>query len=114
MDLREDGWGGVEWIHLAQDRNRWRAVVSAVMNLRVLVPRSELVWEWQVFLVRKLVTRSTLSQRMKTFGTIKWETAQTKQHIALPHYLVHACTMTMILNLKTTAVHDFSSTNSNL
>jgi hypothetical protein len=41
MDLREIGWGGgVEWIHLAQDRDRWRAVVSAVMNLRVLAPRS--------------------------------------------------------------------------
>jgi hypothetical protein len=36
MDLREIGWGGMEWIHLAQDRDRWRAVVSAVMNLRVL------------------------------------------------------------------------------
>jgi hypothetical protein len=32
MDL---GGGGVDWIRLAQDRNRWRAVVSAVMNLRV-------------------------------------------------------------------------------
>jgi hypothetical protein len=40
MDLREIGWGGVGWIHLAQDRDRWRAVVSAVMNLRVLAPRS--------------------------------------------------------------------------
>jgi hypothetical protein len=40
MDLRESGWGGVEWIHLAQDRDRWRAVVNAVMNLRVLAPRS--------------------------------------------------------------------------
>jgi hypothetical protein len=38
MDLREIGWGGVEWIQLAQDRDRWRAVVSAVMNLRVLAP----------------------------------------------------------------------------
>jgi hypothetical protein len=41
MDLREIGWGGGgEWIHLTQDRDRWRAVVNAVMNLRVLAPRS--------------------------------------------------------------------------
>jgi hypothetical protein len=40
IDLRETGWGGVEWIHLAQDMDRWRAVVNAVMNLRVLAPRS--------------------------------------------------------------------------
>jgi hypothetical protein len=33
-------WGGVDWIRLAQDRNRWWAVVSAVMNLRVLALRS--------------------------------------------------------------------------
>jgi hypothetical protein len=39
IDLREIGWGGVEWIHLAQDRDRWRTVVNAVMNLRVLAPR---------------------------------------------------------------------------
>jgi hypothetical protein len=42
MDLRETGLGGggVDWIRLSQDRDRWRAVVSAVMNLRVLAPRS--------------------------------------------------------------------------
>jgi hypothetical protein len=40
MDLREIGLGGVYWIRLAEDRDRWRAVVSAVMNLRVLAPRS--------------------------------------------------------------------------
>jgi hypothetical protein len=40
MDLREICWGGVEWIQLAQDRDLWRAVVSAVMNLLVLAPRN--------------------------------------------------------------------------
>jgi hypothetical protein len=35
MDLREIGWEEVDWIRLAQDRDQWRAVVSAVMNLRV-------------------------------------------------------------------------------
>jgi hypothetical protein len=40
MDLRENGLEGVDWIRLAQDGDRWRAVVSAVMNLQVLVPQS--------------------------------------------------------------------------
>jgi hypothetical protein len=40
MDVREIGLGDVDWIRLSQDRDRWRAVVSAVMNLRVLAPRS--------------------------------------------------------------------------
>jgi hypothetical protein len=40
MDLEEIGLGCVDWIRLTQYRNRLRAVVSAVMNLRVLAPRS--------------------------------------------------------------------------
>jgi hypothetical protein len=39
MDFREIGWGNIEWIHLAEDRDRWWAVVNAVMNLRILAPR---------------------------------------------------------------------------
>jgi hypothetical protein len=35
MDLREVGRGGMDWINLAQDRDRWRAVVNTVMNLLV-------------------------------------------------------------------------------
>jgi hypothetical protein len=35
MDLVETGWGGADWIGLAQDRYRWRALLKAVMNFRV-------------------------------------------------------------------------------
>jgi hypothetical protein len=40
MNLREIGVGGLDLIRLAQDRDRWWAAVSAVMNLRVLTPQS--------------------------------------------------------------------------
>jgi hypothetical protein len=35
MDLREIGWGDMDWIDLTQDRDQWRALVNTVMNLRV-------------------------------------------------------------------------------
>jgi hypothetical protein len=35
MDLQEVGYGGMEWIDLAQDRGRWRALLNAVMNLQI-------------------------------------------------------------------------------
>jgi hypothetical protein len=35
IDLRGIGFGDVDWIHLAQDRDRWRALVNTVINLRV-------------------------------------------------------------------------------
>jgi hypothetical protein len=36
MDLGEAGWSDVDWIDLAKDRNRWRALVNSVLNFRVL------------------------------------------------------------------------------
>jgi hypothetical protein len=35
MYLRETGWGGMDWLNLAQDRDQWRTLVNTVMNLRV-------------------------------------------------------------------------------
>jgi hypothetical protein len=35
MDLREIGWGGMDWINVARDRDQWRALVNTVMNLPV-------------------------------------------------------------------------------
>jgi hypothetical protein len=35
IDLRDMGWGGVDWIGLAQDRDKWRALVSVILNLQV-------------------------------------------------------------------------------
>jgi hypothetical protein len=40
MDVRKIGWGGVEWIQLAQDRDWWQSFVNAVTNLRFLAPQS--------------------------------------------------------------------------
>jgi hypothetical protein len=34
MYLREIGWGDMDWIHVAQDRDQWRALVNTVMNLQ--------------------------------------------------------------------------------
>jgi hypothetical protein len=36
MLLQKVGWGSMDWIDLAQDRGRWRALVNAVMNIRIL------------------------------------------------------------------------------
>ena len=35
MDLQKGGYGGMDWIKLAQDRDRWRALVNVIMNLWV-------------------------------------------------------------------------------
>jgi hypothetical protein len=35
MDLREAGWESMGWVHMAQDRDQWQALVNTVMNLQV-------------------------------------------------------------------------------
>jgi hypothetical protein len=35
MDLKEIGWDGMDWIHIAQDKDQWMALEITVMNLRV-------------------------------------------------------------------------------
>jgi hypothetical protein len=35
MDLREIGWGGIDWVELAQDKDQWRSLVNTVINLQV-------------------------------------------------------------------------------
>jgi hypothetical protein len=35
MNLKETGWEGVDWMHVAQDRDQWRAIANTIMNLRV-------------------------------------------------------------------------------
>jgi hypothetical protein len=45
MDLGEVGWVDVDWIGLAKDRNRWRAFVNSVFNLRILMKCWETI-EW--------------------------------------------------------------------
>jgi ribonucleotide reductase beta subunit family protein with ferritin-like domain len=43
MKLRDKGWGSVEWIQLAQDRDQWWALVNTEKNLLVLAPQGRFV-----------------------------------------------------------------------
>jgi hypothetical protein len=73
MDLREIGWGGgggVDWIQLAQDRDRWRAVVNTVMNLRVLAPRSYLVIEVPLLCVCLNLDQTFIYKHTRTLFSI--------------------------------------------
>jgi hypothetical protein len=55
MKLMETGWGCVEEIQLAQDRERWRTLVNAVMNYRVPGPRNYLSTELELQLNKILL-----------------------------------------------------------
>jgi hypothetical protein len=63
MDLVEMGWGDVDWIGLAQDRDRWRALVNSVLNLRVPRDAGKL---------SSLQTTGDLSSSAQLHGVGKW------------------------------------------
>jgi hypothetical protein len=46
VDLKEVGWVGMDWIDMAQDRNRWRVLVNTVMNLRVPQNAENFLTSW--------------------------------------------------------------------
>jgi hypothetical protein len=69
MNLRDSGLGGVDWIRMVQDRDRWRAVVSAVMNLRVLAPQSLLFVQRQLFGNNQSEIRNKLQNAVFWFET---------------------------------------------
>jgi hypothetical protein len=54
VDLVEIRWGGVDWIGLGQDRDQWKALVNAVMNLQVRVA-AQLMAPWVVFSSMEIV-----------------------------------------------------------
>jgi hypothetical protein len=65
---RSAGGGGVEWIHLAQDRDRWQAVVNAVMNLRVVSAPSWL--HLRVFFIFVDYPRKHIFQQTQIIGSL--------------------------------------------
>jgi hypothetical protein len=45
MDFGETGWGIMDWIHLAQDRDQWLALVNTVINLRIPLKAGDILTE---------------------------------------------------------------------
>jgi hypothetical protein len=68
MDLGEAGWCEVEWIGLAQDRNRWRDIVNSVLNLRV---------SWNVGKLSSGLASSGLSSSVRLASQKDWRTTYT-------------------------------------
>jgi hypothetical protein len=64
MDLREIGWGGMEWIDLITNRKHWRALVNTVINFRVVLNFGKFFSSW---------TTDGFSRRVQLSGVISLE-----------------------------------------
>jgi hypothetical protein len=62
MDLKERGYGDVDWIHLAQDRDRWRDLVNMVMNLRVPWHEGNKTFTYNLLLSKNIRKQNTATE----------------------------------------------------
>jgi hypothetical protein len=72
MDLKEMGWEGVDWIHLAQDKVQWRAVVNTVMSLYLLIYLLTYSLRGAVYYLKSLLSLSLSKISCLLHGTCHW------------------------------------------
>ena len=74
MDLQIVGWWGIDWIDLVQDRDRWRAVLNLVINLRVRYNAGNFLTSWEPV---------NISRRPVFHGVCKQECARSATHMRM-------------------------------
>jgi hypothetical protein len=88
MSLRETGWVDVEWTQMVQDSDRWRALVNALKNLRVLAPEN--------------FDRQTASLEIITLAL---QTAKKKRAVTRKQFSVNRTPLNKLLSEKTYQFH---------
>ena len=82
IDVHKVGCEGMDWIHLGQDKDGWRALVNAVMNLRA--PYTYLLTPWSRVLLGKLTGSAASQEIPRIFGTRRFITVlPSARHLSL-------------------------------